>query len=155
MKKTILILILILPVVVVSLVYMIAGFVVREAAVLPITGVRMYAPIMNSYNIFRTGDYRAMVDNDGWSVGKTIDLRTFVFAQPEPSARFNNLYIRMHFTHADDKEYECTTDPRVAAIIIDDYGRVVVNRATVGLATVLIDDFFLIEIDPNAIQGGA
>jgi len=154
MKKTILILILILPVVVVSLVYMIAGFVVREAAVLPITGVRMHAPTMNSYNIFREGDDRAIVAPAGWTVGQIIDLRTFVFAEPEPSARFNNLYIRMHFIHEDDEAYDCEDDPRVGAIIIDSYGRVVVNRTIRGLATILIDDFFIIAIEPNAIQGG-
>lgn len=139
MKKTILILILILPVVVISLVYMIAGFVVREAAVQPVTHIYITAPIMHSNNVFRTGDDRARASN--WSVNQRIDLRTFVVAQPAPRARFSALEITIEFLNPVD-EYG------IGAISVAD-GVISINREIQSLIIVRIDEFFSIEFEPR------
>ena len=141
MKKTILILILVLPVVVVSLVYMIAGFVAREAAVQPINRIHRNIPVMNGYYIFTLGEGRAMATN--WWVGKTINLRSFITPQPAPRAQFSALDITLELTNPLDDD---------GAITITN-GVVTVHREIEGLVIIRIDRFFSIEV--HQISGGS
>jgi len=147
-KKTILILILVLPVVVVSLVYMIAGFVVRQAAVMPIDGVRIVEYRMHLNGVYHLpgtdedGNFnRAMAEN--WRVGQAIDLGTFIIPLPAPRARFSALDITIEFSTEADM---AVAQEREAAIVISESGIVTVNRVTAGLAIIRIDEFFSIEI---------
>ena len=158
MKKIILILILILPVVVVSLVYMIAGFVVREAAVQPVTHIEINYSVMNANGVFTLGDDRALARN--WVVGQVIDLRHFISVQPAPRAQFSALHITVELQHDDDKaiteddipEDDTETIPRPAAITVDQWGRITIHRAVAGLVIIRVDEFFSIEV--HFVGGG-
>lgn len=85
MKKTILIMLLILPVVIVSLAYIIAGVVHRHSEVPPITGLEITSDIvMNDHGILLTqeDDGVIMTVAQGWNVGRVIPLASFLRPTP-------------------------------------------------------------------------
>ena len=110
MKKTILLLLLIIPVVITVLVYLIAGFVAREIRIASITGMEVDPAAVEEYNDSQIDDKYGLYWRDEQDqildmkmyVGQQIDFEKFIIITSEPAtARFKDLVIEKSFEDVD------------------------------------------------------
>jgi len=149
MKKIILIMLLTIPVIVTLLVYMIAGFIIREVAYVDVTHISI-----NYENAFNAGLMSVGDDEDrnfevsGMRVGDQIDLTQIITVNPS-RAQFTSLRITV--------SYEGDENSRTTTIYNNEYGLImdgiiramqttnnavvirILNANAVGLMTVVID----------------
>ncbi|MCL2228691.1 MAG: hypothetical protein FWC00_02550 [Firmicutes bacterium] len=92
MKKTILILLLIIPVVVVMLAYMLSGFIGRNITVVPISGIEVNYHVAEDRGILPLVLDEHIFQISRMNVGGTIALPDFVEARPR-GARVGDLYV--------------------------------------------------------------
>ena len=151
MKKTILIMLLVLPVVIVTLAYILAGVVWRNAQVPPITGVTITdTALMNDHGVFFSSEVILIAGgfHEGqqrviqWQVGQVIPLGDFLAPAPRhPQLTLSNLDLSIEFTNQ-ELDY--------GAITLTEEGVVTVVRVLAGTAYITISHseavFLTIEI---------
>ncbi|MCL2846532.1 MAG: hypothetical protein FWE38_02460 [Firmicutes bacterium] len=141
MKKIILILLLILPILITSLAFMIAGFVGREVQMVPITGIYTYNDRAYELGVESTD---AGLEFITWMrEGATINLFEFIRVSPD---RANPINLRF------DVVYEGTATPTTAVTVtggvlqmVRDPGRAVEVHASAGGDNLMI----LVIFQPN------
>lgn len=92
MKKIILILLLIIPVVVTAMAYMLAGFVGRSLTIVPIAGISVDYAAAASRNVIPLVPNENVYQITSANVNSSIDLTSFISVQPA-GARFTHLHF--------------------------------------------------------------
>ncbi|MCL2756447.1 MAG: hypothetical protein FWE45_05385 [Firmicutes bacterium] len=110
MKKIILLLLLVIPVIITLLVYMIAGFIAREIQYVAITGIHINYNSAENAGLFTASECNTIFESDPLTVGDEINLRNIITVQPA-RARFESLHFQV--------VYEGTTTESEAITVIN------------------------------------